>query len=74
MSVATEYSFAELSVAEKIDLVERLWDEIADAVVQMPVPAWQVQELARREAAQRENPNAGSSWDDVKERIIRRHG
>ncbi len=63
----------ELSLSEKLEIVEALWDNIAAKPDELPVPAWQVEELARRKAAALRDPNAGSSWEEVKERILRRH-
>ncbi len=64
----------ELSVEEKLRLVEELWDDIADRHAdEIPIPEWQLQELARREASYLKDPTAGSSWEEVKERIRARH-
>jgi len=63
----------ELSLSEKLQWVEDLWDNIALETDQIPVLDWQKEELARRKAAYLENPDAGSSWETVKDRIHRRH-
>jgi putative addiction module component (TIGR02574 family) len=62
-----------LGVSERLALVEDLWDSIADHPEELPVPAWQIEELARRKAAHLQDPAAGSSWEEVKERITNRH-
>lgn len=59
----------ELTLSEKLQLLEDLWDSIAQAPEQIPVLDWQKEELAKRKAAYLRNPNSGSSWEDVKERI-----
>lgn len=74
MPASMDYSFDGLSVEDKFALVERLLDEIANADEELAVPSWQAEELARRKTAHLANPSAGSSWDEVKERIIQRHG
>ncbi|WP_373527220.1 addiction module protein [Nostoc sp.] len=63
-----------LSRAEKLQLVEDLWDEIAAIPSAIAVLDWQKQELARRKAEYLQNPAIGSSWEDVKARISQRHG
>ena len=47
-----------LSVAEKLQLVEDLWDEICEDPSNVPVYEWQKQELARRKARHQENPDS----------------
>ncbi len=59
----------ELTLSEKLQLVEDLWDSIAKIPGQIPVLDWQKEELADRRAAYLENPDSGSSWEAVKERI-----
>jgi len=61
-----------LSPSERLLLVEDLWDSL-DAE-DIPVEEWQKQELERRRATYQANPNSGSSWEDVKKRILERHG
>lgn len=61
-------SLFDLSVAEKLQLVDNLWDELAATPDAIPVHEWQKDELARRKADLMNNPDAGSSWEDVKTR------
>ncbi|MEH2354859.1 addiction module protein [Nostoc sp.] len=63
-----------LSRAEKLQLVEDLWDEIATTPAALPVLDWQKQELARRKAEYLQNPAIANSWEDVKARISEGHG
>jgi len=62
-----------MSDAEKLQLIEALWDSIS-APEQIPMPEWQKEELARRKANHLQNPAAGSTWEEVKERIRNRNG
>ncbi len=50
----------------RLDLVEDIWDSIAE----VPVPEAQRQELDRRLAAHRENPTNGATWTEVKRRTV----
>jgi putative addiction module component (TIGR02574 family) len=61
-------SIFDLSPAEKLQLVEDLWDEFASTPEAIPVHDWQKQELARRKANLLKNPASGLSWEDVKQR------
>jgi putative addiction module component (TIGR02574 family) len=58
-----------LSVAERILLVEEIWDSIAAEPEQVPLTEAQKQDLQRRLAAYQADPKAGSSWEEVKARL-----
>ena len=56
----------ELSVSERIQLVEDIWDSIAEGPEPAPLTEAQRQELDRRLEAHRENPTSGATWTEVK--------
>jgi putative addiction module component (TIGR02574 family) len=58
-----------LSLAERILLVEEIWDSIAAEAEALEVPQSHMDELDRRLAAYHADPQAGSSWEDVKSRL-----
>lgn len=58
-----------LSVAERLTLVEELWDSISDAT---PVTDAQRAELDRRVAEHEANPDDVISWEEVKSSISAR--
>lgn len=60
----------ELSVSERIQLVEDIWDSIAKGPEPAPLTEAQRQELDRRLAAHRENPTKGATWTEVKGRTV----
>jgi len=65
-------SIFDLSPAEKLQLVEDLWDDLAADPAEIPVHPWQIEELARRKANLQKNPAAGLTWEEVQGRIRRR--
>jgi putative addiction module component (TIGR02574 family) len=67
-------SIFDLSPAEKLQLVEDLWDDLAGTPEAVPVHDWQKQELARRKANFLKNPVSGLSWEEVKQRVRGRNG
>lgn len=69
MSAEFEQLF-HLSVSERLQLVQELWDSIASQPDAVPVPKWQKDELARRKAEYLKDPNSGRSWDEVQRRIL----
>jgi putative addiction module component (TIGR02574 family) len=62
----------ELSVAERIQIVEDIWDSIAAVPEAVPLSEDQKNELDRRLEAYHLNPEAGSPWSEVRERICSR--
>ncbi len=58
-----------LSIPERILMVEAIWDSIAENDDKLELSNNTKQILDERLAAHEDNPNAGSSWEDVKARI-----
>jgi len=61
-----------LSVPERILLVEDIWDSIAEVPEEVALTSDQKQELELRLDAYHRNPDAGSAWAEVRERIRNR--
>lgn len=59
----------ELSVAERIQVVEDIWDSIAAVPEAVPLNEGQKNELDRRLDAYHRNPDVGSPWADVRKRL-----
>ncbi len=59
-----------LSVAERIQLAEDLWDSVAAHPEQVQITEAQLAELERRLSELDENPEAGESWETVRTRIL----
>jgi len=58
-----------LPLAERIELVEDVWDSIAAEAEELPVPESHREELARRREAHREQPGRTRSWEEVRRRL-----
>ncbi len=59
----------QLSLAERVLLVQQIWDSIAAEQASLPVTRAQQEELDRRVEAYRQSPTEGASWEDVKARL-----
>ncbi len=68
----TDLNLAKLSVAERIQLVEDLWDSIAADTGEIAMTDAQRVELERRLADLQQDPDAGEPWSDVRARIEKR--
>ena len=64
--------FDELSAEEKLDYVQSLWDRIAASPEEVPVPEWHKQIINERLAAYRANPDAGKTWEQVRNELERK--
>jgi putative addiction module component (TIGR02574 family) len=62
----------QLSVEERIELVEAIWDSIAAADAALPVTDAQKVELDRRIAEHEANPEDVIPWDEVKAGTVSR--
>jgi putative addiction module component (TIGR02574 family) len=61
--------FENLNFAEKLQMLEILWNEIAESPESLPVHEWQKEELDQRMKNYAANPDSGISWDEAKKRI-----
>ena len=62
----------ELPISERLRLVEALWDSLAEEPGGVPLTEAEREELDRRWVEYAKNPTAGSSWSEVKARILAR--
>lgn len=63
------HNFDRLSVSERIQLVEDLWDSIAVSTSRIPLSEAEIAELDRRLAELDRNPDAVVPWEEVRARI-----
>ncbi len=62
----------ELPVAERLKLIEAIWDSIAEAPQALELTEAQRAELDRRLDEYERHPEAGSPWSEVRQRILKR--
>ncbi|MDX2241537.1 MAG: addiction module protein [Leptolyngbyaceae cyanobacterium bins.302] len=60
---------AQLGIAERIQLVEDLWDSILEQQDELPLTNAQKQELDQRLERYGQDPAIGSTWKEVKQRF-----
>ena len=58
-----------LGPAEKLQLVEQIWDDLAAEEAPLPMPDWALTEATRRRDEMLADPNLGSSHEEVWKRI-----
>jgi putative addiction module component (TIGR02574 family) len=64
--------FDALSVDEKIDYVEALWESIVERS-SIPIPDWHRELVAERLEAYRAEPSAGRPWAEVRAELQRKY-
>ncbi|MBI1321146.1 MAG: addiction module protein [Candidatus Hydrogenedens sp.] len=63
-------SVFDLSAAEKLQLVEDLWDDLASDSSAVPIHEWQREEVARRRVNLERFPASAISWGELKRRAL----
>lgn len=58
-----------LSVAERILIIEDIWDSISTSGEELPITDEQKKELDLRLEAYKNNPENGKSWEEVRDNI-----
>jgi len=69
MTNALREELLELSAVERLELIEELWESIADDDTALALTPEQREDLRRRLAEADADPTGGSSWERVRERI-----
>jgi putative addiction module component (TIGR02574 family) len=54
-----------LSAVERLELIEQIWDRLAEQVAPGDVPEWHLAELANRRAQAEIQPGLGRTWREV---------
>lgn len=72
MTNALREELFKLSAAERLELVEELWDSIADEDEALELTDEQREDLERRLAEADADPTGGAPWEEVRERIRQR--
>ena len=55
----------QLTVRERLELIEQIWDSLPESVNPDEIPAWHLAELAKRRAEADASPGAGKPWREA---------
>ena len=58
-----------LSVRERLDLIDEIWDSLPDEMSADDIPTWHIPILERRLADATANPGVGTPWREALARI-----
>ncbi len=62
-------SIKEMTIEEKLMVMEEIWDDLCHNADNIPSPAWHGDELAQREAAISSGKATFTDWDTAKKKI-----
>ena len=62
----------QMSLSDKLCLMEALWDKLCRREEEVPIPEWHKQVLNEREQQIKEGKATFSEWEGAKERIRKR--
>lgn len=54
-----------LSVRDRLELIEQIWDSLPEHVNPDEVPEWHLAEIARRRAEAEASPGVGKPWREA---------
>lgn len=61
---------AEMPIEERIQLVEDIWDSIAELPEAVSVPEWHKEELEKRLDSYHATPTEHTPWSEVREKLL----
>jgi putative addiction module component (TIGR02574 family) len=64
-----QFGIDKLSIAERLELIEKIWDSLPEQIAPDEVPAWHLAILAERRAQAEAQPGLGKPWDEVFARL-----
>jgi len=62
----------QMTLAEKLQTMEALWDDLCRREADMPVPPWQKSILDERERLVKQGKARFSSWETARKRLSKR--
>jgi putative addiction module component (TIGR02574 family) len=70
--MSADVSIDHLTVADKLLLMERLWEDLSRHPEDIPIPDWHKEILSERIASVREGRAKFQDWDEAKKRLRER--
>ena len=67
--MSTEINFEQMSVTEKLSMMERLWDALCRVGTEIPSPEWHGNVLSERESLARDGSDEFVDWDQAKKEM-----
>lgn len=68
----TRTDIAAMPIAERLQLMEALWESMGDDVAEAAIPDWHAEVLAERDDLHKRGLEDASDWEEAKQRIRNR--
>lgn len=72
--MSVDISLEQLTVSEKLALLERLWIELSRHPEDIPSPEWHGTVLDERREALRQGRTSFVAWEEARQRLLGRYG
>jgi putative addiction module component (TIGR02574 family) len=59
------FGIDQLSVGDRLELIEKIWDSLPEEISPQDVPEWHLTELTKRRAAAESKPGVGKPYREV---------
>jgi len=73
MATLPQVDLSQLTVPQKLELIERIWDSIPDAKSPIQLASWQEELIDSRIKEADENPDSSVPWDEAMGRLRSRY-
>ena len=70
--MGTPFEIGDMTVAEKLRMMEAIWDDLCQRAEQLESPHWHGDVLKEREEARQDGRQLPQDWDSAKEAIRKR--
>ena len=61
-----------MSIEQRLELLELVWDSLVETPEKVLVPAWHLEAIDRALDAHERDPDAGAPWEEVVQKITGR--
>lgn len=72
--MSVDISLDDLTTAEKLELMERLWVDLSRQPQDVPSPSWHGVVLDERREAVRQGRTTFVAWEEARQRLLDRRG
>ena len=71
--MSVDIPLSQLTVGEKLHLMERLWEDLSRDPREVPSPAWHGAVLEERREAVRQGRTTSIAWEEARQRLVDRY-
>lgn len=69
-SILAEFPIDRLSMGDRLELMERIWESILDSDEPLPIPAWHLDEIHRRIKSTESTPKQTITLEELRAKLL----